>query len=58
MHYLGLPADAADSYGSTPLHLATAQGMSTVVEYLLESSEVPSSGSPNYSAMNQLLLGD
>jgi len=40
LHYLGLPADKADSYGSTPLHLATAQGCSTVVEYLLESSEV------------------
>ena len=39
LHYLGLPADAKDSYGSTPLHLATAQGASSVVEYLLESSE-------------------
>jgi len=36
LHYLGLPADAADSYGSTPLHLATAQNQGAVVEYLLE----------------------
>jgi len=42
LHYLGLPADAQDSYGSTPLHLATSQGASSVVEYLLESSEVES----------------
>ena len=32
LHYLGLPADAADSYGSTPLHLAT--GRSTLLSLI------------------------
>lgn len=37
--YLGLPVDAADAYGSTPLHLAAMRGASNVVEFLLESSD-------------------
>jgi ankyrin repeat protein len=32
LHYLGLPADAADSYGSTPMHLAAAQGALQVIQ--------------------------
>lgn len=38
LHYLGLPADAADSYGSTPMHLAAAQGALQVIEYLIEAT--------------------
>ena len=38
LHYLGLPADAADSYGSTPLHLAAARNAPNVIEYLLDES--------------------
>ena len=32
LHYLGLAADTLDSFGSSPLHLATAQGAVDVVE--------------------------
>jgi len=39
LHYLGLPADAADGYGSTPLHLATAQGATSVVDYFIETCD-------------------
>ena len=39
LHYLGLTATAIDSFGSSPLHLATAQGAVGAVEYFLESSE-------------------
>ena len=39
LHYLGLAADALDAYGSSPLHLATAQGAVGVVEYFLESTD-------------------
>jgi len=38
LHYLGLPANAADSYGSTPLHLAAARNAPHVIEYLLDES--------------------
>jgi len=38
LHYLGLPADAADSYGSTPLHLAAARNAPHVIEYLIDES--------------------
>ena len=34
---MGLPADKADEYGSTALHLAAAQGASAVVEYMIEN---------------------
>ena len=37
LHYMGLPADKADEYGSTALHLAAAQGASAVVEYMIEN---------------------
>lgn len=36
LHYLGLPADAADSYGSTPLHLAASRNAPHVIEYLID----------------------
>ena len=39
LHYLGLAADTLDAFGSSPLHLATAQGAVGVVEYFLESTE-------------------
>lgn len=38
LHYLGLPADAADAYGSTPLHLAAMRNAPHVIEYLLDES--------------------
>ena len=38
LHYLGLPADSADSYGSTPLHLAAARNAPQVIEYLIDES--------------------
>ena len=38
LHYLGLPADAMDSYGSTPLHLAAARNAPHVIEYLIDES--------------------
>ena len=38
LHYLGLPADAADSYGSTPLHLAAARNAAHVIEYIIDES--------------------
>jgi len=38
LHYLGLPADAADSYGSTPMHLAAARNAPHVIEYLIDES--------------------
>lgn len=38
LHYLGLPADSCDSYGSTPLHLATSRNAPNVIEYLLDES--------------------
>ncbi|KAL3915076.1 MAG: hypothetical protein SGPRY_007386 [Prymnesium sp.] len=41
LSYLGLPFDAADAYGSTPLHLAAMRGATNVVEFLLESPEAP-----------------
>lgn len=39
LHYLGLPADSADEYGSTPLHLAASRGCTSVVEYLLDAHD-------------------
>ena len=38
LHYLGLPAAAADTYGSTPLHLAAARNAPHVIEYLIDES--------------------
>lgn len=38
LHYLGLPADAADTYGSTPMHLAAARNAPQVIEYLIDES--------------------
>jgi len=38
LHYLGLPADAADAYGSTPLHLAASRNAPHVIEYLIDES--------------------
>jgi len=41
LSYLGLPLDAADAYGSTPLHLAAMRGANNVIEFLLESADAP-----------------
>ena len=40
LHYLGLPADAADAYGSTPLHLAASRNAPHVIEYLIDESTI------------------
>ena len=45
LHYLGLPADAADSYGSTPLHLAAARGTHRTSSSTLLMSRRPRSSS-------------